>query len=566
MAAVSSTDFIDALSRPEAYPHAPSRVDVVQTHISIVCLAGPLVFKVKKAVDLGFLDFTRLADRRRFCEEEVRLNSRLAPEVYLGVAEIAREPDGRVRIGSPGAPGASHSSDRDVIDYAVVMKRLPEDGMMNHRLERGEIDNAMLDDLATILVDFHRRCRTGEDVNQHARPEALRRQIEDNFAGIEPREKNGTGTISAGLHGFLKDRLVRFVREHVSLLDSRIAEGRIREGHGDLHSRNICIVDPAAWRRMHDAAASAVGSGDAGVAPPRDDARPHIVIYDCIEFSEAFRCRDVACELAFLAMDLDFNGYRGFSGFLAHRYAERAGDDDLHALTSFYKAHFAVVRGKVESLRSMEDEVEATDRREARSLARAYFHLAAGYLLPPCLIVMSGLPGTGKSHVAGRLARPLEAEVLRSDVIRKRLAGVPPTQRAPAEGSENVYTEDATRRTYREMERRARTALRDGRHVIIDATMPSRAMRRPFLAIGEESGAPVVVVETTAPDDVVRERMRAREDDRREVSDADWDVYLKAKERFERPEEAKRRVVVGADDDVDRAVGRVIESLMPADA
>ena len=347
-----------------------------------------------------------------------------------------------------------------------------------------------------------------------ATPDELRRQVRDNFDGLDlPSLSGRSGALARETLDFLRDHLLTFIDEHQALLRKRIANGRIREGHGDLHSRNICILDE------HNRPAN------------------EIVIYDCIEFSRAFRCRDVACEIAFLAMDLDFNGFRAFASHFVREYAERADDPEIHDLIDFYKMHFAIVRGKVEALRSCEEEVSENDRCKARDTARRYLHLAAGYALRPCVILMCGLPATGKSHIARVLEAPMGARTLRSDVIRKELAGMSPTNRGRSGDESGIYSREMTQQTYEEMLRRAQAELEHGRSVIVDATFPAAPFREPFMRLAAEKRIRALLIETTAPEDVIRQRMAARASDQAEASDADWSVYQRASERFEPPNE-----------------------------
>jgi predicted kinase len=320
-----------------------------------------------------------------------------------------------------------------------------------------------------------------------------------------------------------------FLDANGDLLRRRVREGRIREGHGDLHAGNICFT-----------------AGD-------------VVIYDRIEFSRPFRCRDVAGEIAFLAMDLDLRSFRGFARSLVHRSAGLAGDADLVRLVDFYKSHWAAVRAMVAALRSRAPELDGPAREDARREALRYLALAASYVLPRALILTCGLPGTGKSRAARAVARPFEAAILRSDVVRKELAGLAPTARA----SDEVYAPDVTRRTYDALLARAREQLRRGRTVIVDATFASAALRRPFLALAEECAAPLVVLELRAADEIVRRRLARRRHDAREASDADVRVYEEARARFEPPREVPPgRVVLVEGDFADEDVAvAVVERL-----
>jgi aminoglycoside phosphotransferase family enzyme/predicted kinase len=495
--AIPIADLIAALQQADAYPE-PSRapIEVVQTHISVLFLTDSRVYKVKKPIKLDFLDYSTLERRRHFCEEEVRLNSRLASQIYLGVTSIVRSADGVIRV------GAGH--DGEVSEYAVEMVRLPAERMMSAMLDRGEIDNQQVDRIVDVLVRFHRDSASGPGVDEYALPEEIAAQAEENLAALDQ-------SIPRILSRFLGDRLRKALRTWLAdrrdLLLQRVHDGRIREGHGDLHAGNICLL------------------------------KSGIVIYDCIEFSRRFRCRDVACELAFLAMDLDVRGFRDFSGYLLRQYAQRTNDPQLHEAAAFYQLHLAIVRCKVASLRASDAGLDHRRREEARREAMRYIHLAAAYTLQPSLILMCGLPATGKSFAARAIAQPCDAVVLRSDVVRKALAGAAPQTRGADQIESGMYSARFTQRTYSALSASAAEHLRNGKSVVIDATFQTAALRRPFFEAAAELGVPCILVELTCPEDVIRQRMVARTHDATEVSDADWRVYQHAKSRFESPTE-----------------------------
>jgi aminoglycoside phosphotransferase family enzyme/predicted kinase len=518
--APTQAELIQALSEPQAYPHGPPAVELVQTHLSLVFLAGDRVYKVKKPLDLGFADYSTLERRRRFSEAEVRLNRRLAPDVYLGVVPITRGSDGSLRIGGRG----------ETVEVAVEMRRLPADRMLDRLLCAGEIDNEQMDTLAELLVRFHSEAATGAGVDEHGRPEAVAFNVRENFEQTGPFAappgsigEAGPRTLSPELRAFLLIAAGRFLADERDLLERRVREGRIREGHGDLHAGNVCY------------------------------AREGIVVYDCIEFASRLRCGDVACDLAFLAMDLDYRGFRGFSRYLVRGYAERAGDAELERLVGFYKGYRAIVRAKVASFAAVEPELAPAERASRRLEAMRYFHLAASYELEPVLILTCGLPASGKSTAARRLGEPFEAVMLRSDTRRKHLAGMAAQQRASAAFGSGIYAPAMTDRVYRALLADAREALHTGRSVVVDASFSRADQRTPFLELADTVGAPAIVVETVAPEATIRERMAARSLDLGEVSDADFGVYLRMRDEYEPPEEvsasARLRVEPGEADE-----------------
>ncbi|MCK6460059.1 MAG: AAA family ATPase [Planctomycetes bacterium] len=452
-----------ALRRPEAYPPpVPPRVEVKETHASLVFLAGDRAYKVKKPVRYAFLDYSTLERRRRFCEEEVRLNRRLAPSVYLGVAPITA--DGRVR------------GEGDAVEYAVEMVRLPQDRMLDELLKRGAVTVADAERIADAVAEFHARAdRHGSQPIDH-----LRSNLDD-----------AARFLPSSWLAWLREEHERLRAELSPLLARRKAV----DGHGDLHASNVCMTDRG------------------------------IVIYDCIEFEPRFRIEDAAAEIAFLAMDFERHGAWDLSRAFVRRYAERSGDRDAERLLPLFKPYRACVRGLVESLRGAPG-------------AGAYFRLAVSYGLGTFAILVCGLPGTGKSTFAREAARAFDMEHLRSDEIRKELLGIAPTEHWKGGFLEGPYAPDITELTYRKMRLKAAALLHAGRRVVADATFAQRAWRDAFEAAARDAGARCVVVHVTCPEEVVRARLAVRAGDKTEVSDADFAVYLKAKETFEPPETA----------------------------
>lgn len=525
---ISTGEMIAALRLPGAYPYPVDRVEFIQTHISLLFFAGRHVFKVKRPIDLGFLDYRTLEKRRFFCREEVRLNRRLAPQTYLGVVPVTRGADGAVRIDGDG----------EVIDYAVKMVRLPVERMMDDLLGRGEIDNAMMRALATLLVDFHGRAPSGPGVDEYGSPAAIRFNVQENFAQTRPFITNvdtlDRGTITRPLFAYLERASLGYLDDHAEQFERRVLQGRIRDGHGDLHAGNICFLPEG------------------------------IVIYDCIEFASRFRCGDTAADLAFLVMDLDARGFRGFGQFLVHEYAHAAGDDELVKRVPFYKLYRAYVRGKVASFRSGNQSLDTEARAASRREARQYFHLAASYVLPPTLILMCGLPASGKSWAARQIAAPFEACVFRSDTVRKRLAGIPPTHHTGGDFQQGIYTPEWSHDTYREMWEEAGEALREGRTVVVDAMFGKADQRAPFIDLARSLSVPFVLVHVEVSEETTRRRMADRAKDTREASDADWAIYLRARGGFEPPQElsVSSRLWVSGDSTGDQIVTALVERLV----
>ncbi|MEZ5963514.1 MAG: AAA family ATPase [Planctomycetota bacterium] len=505
------TSILHGLARPEAYPEPPASVEVVETHISAVFLAGERAYKVKKPVALPFLDFSTLTAREHFCHEEVRLNAALAPGVYLGVVPVLRS-DGHLVVGHDG-----EAADRgELVDWAVSMRRLPSARMLDALLDRGSIDNDMLRRLAATLARFHANAARGDDVVRFGTPAAVQDKVEANFQETDRFVRSRTvHALSADVHDLVEAWALHFLREHAELFAQRARDGHVREGHGDLHAGNICF-----------------GTPDEG----------GLVIYDRIEFSPAFRCGDVAEDLAFLLMDLDHRGFRGFSDFLAREAMARTSDHGLLEVIDFYKCYRAWVRGKVAALRAKQSEGEA--REAARLEALSLFNLGAGYAVPPSLVILCGLPGTGKTHVASHIAAALDCVSVNSDHVRKGLVGVAPSVHRPAAFGAGLYSQERSAQTYDALLAAAEDGLARGRSVVVDAGFRQRAQRAPFLALAHARRAPVVVLHLDPPAEVVRSRLQERSARGDSASDADVSIYEACRTTFEPPVAAEAPRVV----------------------
>lgn len=512
---------IESLLDPAAYPTRPRRVDLHQTHISYVFVAGDFAYKVKKPVDFGFLDFSTLERRKFFCDEEVRLNRWLCPSVYLGVVAVT-ECDGQYGFEGSG----------EAVEWAVKMLRLDERRMMDVLVERGEATPAMFEQVAQALADFHARAAAGPRVARFGSLETIRTNTEENFVQTA---RFADIILTRRRYGFIESYTRRFLASGATFLARRVERGRIREGHGDVHLANICFTDGPC-------------------------------IYDCIEFNERFRCGDVASEVAFLAMDLDFRGRTDLADVFVDAYVAASGDGELYQLLDFYKCYRAFVRGKVCGLTLDEREVDEETKRRSLADARHYFELAyryAGGKVRPLLVVTCGLSGTGKSMCADAVAERLGCMIMRSDAVRKRLAGLEPTESGKTSYRTGIYTDEMTWRTYRLMAEDAARIMAAGHSVILDATFLARWQRDLVRRVAEETDARFLLVQVTASEDAVRERLTARELERAIASDADWHIYLEQAKRFEPPDEVDEahKIVVDTSSGDETATERVIAKL-----
>jgi len=516
---------IEALSAAAAYPCPVEAVEVRHTHISVVFLAGPSAYKVKKPVNLGFLDFSTLDKRRHFCEEEVRLNRRLAPEVYLGIVPVSRT-----------GLAVKMEGEGEVVEWAVKMKRLPEEATLEKRLQRGQVEVGQLKALARKVASFHARAEGGEHISTFGRFQVVARNARENFEQAAPQVGTTVSQpVFERLRGLTEEALTRLR----PLIESRAERGVPRDTHGDLHLDHVYLFPES--------------------APPGD-----LVIIDCIEFNERFRFADPVADMAFLAMDLRFHGRRDLAGAFAEEYFRASGDEEGRAVLPFYVAYRAAVRGKVEGFELLEKEIPETEHKVALAKARAHWLLALGELETPtrrpCLVLVGGLPGTGKSTLAQGLAERAAFSLIRSDLVRKELAGLQPQESARSAFEEGIYAPAWSERTYAECLCRAEKFLFEGRRVIVDASFGQEKRRQAFLNAAARQAVPVVFMVCQAEPEVARRRMGCRRDD---ASDADWSIYRKATERWEEIGPATRGVLceIPTSGTKDQALARALAAL-----
>jgi aminoglycoside phosphotransferase family enzyme/predicted kinase len=518
---------IEALGDPRAYRHPVEAVEVRQTHISAVFLAGPFAYKVKKPVDLAFVDYRTLDRRRHFCEEEVRLNRRLAPEVYLGVVPVARDPnDGRLVVEGTGA----------VVEWAVKMERLPGGWTLAARLARGGVGDDEVVALARRVAGFHDSADAGPDVAASGRFPVVSRNALENFEQAERAGQVGS-VVSPAVFDRLRGLTVAALGRLHGLIEARADRGIPRDTHGDLRLGHVYVRPDR--------------------PPPHD-----VAIIDCVEFHERFRHADPVADAAFPVMELTAAGRRDLARVFADAYFAASGDDEGRALLPFYTAYRAAVRAKVEGMTAAEPEVPRADRDAAQARARALWQLALGELEErsrrPCLVLIGGLPGAGKSTLARDLAARAGFRVARSDVVRKELAG------GPVE-VEDLYTPEWDDRTYDECLRRSEGLVVEGGRVIVDASFRADARRRAFLGAADRWGVPGLLLHCRADPETTRRRLADRAGTG-DASDADWPVYLEAVAKWEEPgpEVSPRCVVIDTTGERDTALGRALDALRGA--
>jgi aminoglycoside phosphotransferase family enzyme/predicted kinase len=479
-----------AFSKPEFYPHDVGTIRRAETHTAWVFLTGERAYKIKKPVDFGFLDFSTLDRRKTFCEREVKLNSEIS-DLYLGVEPVRLDADGDIHLGGEG---------NEIVEYAVVMKELPQEAMMTSLLKQAAVDYGVIDRLASEIARFHKQAKTSAQITKEGSVESVRFNWEENFAQTEAVRDV---TISHEDFSLIKGRIEGFLEEKEETFRERERNGMIRYCHGDLHSGNIFVHEG----KIH--------------------------IFDRIEFNLRFACSDTAADLAFMTMDLDFHGKRNLSDFLLDRYLDHTSDYELLRFHDFFRCYRAYVRGKVIGFQLAQN---PPDPKKIKSTAKAYFDLAKLYASTlsskPRLIVFYGLPGTGKSLMASRTRDWTNAAHIRSDLVRRVLAGVSLDEHHYADFGKDLYSPKMSRKVYESLKDKARAYLSHGQSLIIDATYSKQEDRAALSRIGEELRAGVYFIRCDAPDEKVREWITRRKKADLQ-SDATWEIYTKMKSFFE---------------------------------
>lgn len=498
---VGQDRLIAGLLNSWAYPHPAARVEHIETHISHVFLAGDYAYKVKKPLDLGFLDFSTLERRRFCCEEELRLNCRLAPRIYLGVVPVTGTLE-RPRVGGDG----------EVLEYAVEMRRFDQNAL----LTRLPVTRSLADRIAARVAGFHAAVPAAQTGSEYGTPEAVLLPMIENFVQIRAHLRD-TGALAK------LQPLERWTRERRDalrpVLQRRRREGRIRECHGDMHRGNIALVDA------------------------------EVVIFDGIEFSPALRWIDTMSELAFLVMDLEEAGENERARRLLNRYLEISGDYAGLLVLDFYKVYRAMVRAKVTAIRLDQPDLEPTEAAGDRDEYDGYIALARRYTRksPKRLMITHGVSGTGKSRLGVLLRERLPLIHIRSDLERKRLFGLGAQARTGAGRDCGIYSPEVTDRTYARLRELAALILDAGYSPLVDATFLKAFRRAPFLALAAEKGCPCAILDLTAPEPVLRERVKAREVKGVDASEADVAVLEAQLASLEPLAEAERELAVKVD-------------------
>lgn len=481
MEEISSEDLLAALGRADAYPGiVDSSVVVCETHISWVFLVGDFAYKVKKPITTPFLDYSTLANRERLCREEVRLDRRYARELYLGVVPITSE-DGQLRVEGTGEP----------VEYAVKMQRFPDDALLSDRLQTGKLSTDEVSQLAAAVATFHRQAARSDPHQSWGSPDLVFRDARDNLRDLLSSAiiDDQSETLNA-----LDEWTSRYFDQHHQMFSQRLANGFIRECHGDLHLANVIH-----WNGQ-------------------------LMPFDGIEFNDAFRWIDVMSDAAFLAMDFAARGHRDLSRSFINAYLEHTGDHASLPLLRWYLVYRALVRAKVASMRANQQSPEQSaapleDCRQHIGLASRFTHGKQ-----PCLWITHGVSGSGKTTCSELVVQRRGAIRLRADIERKRHFGLSPTERPDEATKAKLYSESANHATYGRLRRLAQGILRAGYSVVVDATFLKHQQRELFRVLAEKEGSKFGILDLHTDKQTLRQRVAdriARNDD---ASDADVQV------------------------------------------
>ena len=510
-----SQTLLNALQDATLYDHPVTGFTVMETHISWVLLTGEFVYKIKKPVDFGFIDYSTLERRAHFCHEEVRLNRRLAPDLYLGVIAVR---------GSESAPRLD--GDGPVIEYLVKTRQFRQQDLLSNMQQAGTLRPQHIDSLATRLAAFHNRADRAPLGSQWGTPDQLHAPVAQNFEQIRPLLKESADLEQLEhLELWAHTTFERLIPQ----LAERKSEGFVRECHGDIYLDNVTLVDG------------------------------EVTLFDCIEFNEAFRWIDVMSDVAFMAMDLEDRNLPGLSQRFVNAYLESTGDYTGLRVLNYYKAYRAMVRGKVALLRLTQPGITDTERQQAMERYRGYARLAESYAEIPKRfgLLTVGVSGSGKSTVSVKLVEDFGAIRLRSDVERKRLFGQAPTHaEAP-----DLYSPAVTEQTYARLGTLASTVLAAGYPVIIDATHLKREQRDTMRECIELQGSPCLMLHCQAPIEVIEDWVKARQAEAADPSDADIAVVRKQLQAFEPLSSDERLRCIEVHTDQPERVGQVLREL-----
>ncbi|MBS3777773.1 MAG: AAA family ATPase [Candidatus Thermoplasmatota archaeon] len=492
--------FVEQLKNPATFNlSSESKIKMLQTHISFVVLTNSFAYKIKKPVDFGFLDFSTLEKRKYFCHEELRLNSRLCSELYEDVIKFTEKPDGN---------HLEINGDGPVVDYAVKMKLFPQENIMTNLLQKQKITTDNIDELVDELVEFYKKSPANEEIASFGSIDAVKQNIDENFD--QTKDKIDV-TISKDDFTRIKKANELFFKEKKDLLKHRKKNGFIKSCHGDLHSGNIVLFNDS------------------------------LCVFDCIEFNKRFRYIDVASDIGFLAMDLDIQNHPYLSSYFIQQYLKKSNDDTLLDVLNLYKSYRAYVRGKVLGFQLDDPHVDDEKKQMLLDQIKPYFSLSAYYALlmnihvkqkRPIVFMMSGLTGTGKSTVAGKLAVDYNAKVINTDLVRKKTAGVDKFKRHLDDPNTGLYSPKRVQQTYEKVMEYADGFLKEGKNIVLDATFQKKKHRDMARTLAHKYNAVFLPVYCSCPEHVAKEWLKERLQSE-SVSDGRWEIYQMQKDSFD---------------------------------
>jgi len=489
--------FFELIKKPSVYGDNIKDIDLIQTHISYVALTGKYAYKIKKPVNFGFLDFSTIEKRKKFCEEELRLNNRLCPDIYLDVVSFNKK-DGQLEINGEG----------EVVDYAVKMKEFAQDKIMSNLLKEDKISDEDIENICNVLVDFYSKVGSSKEINEYGSVDLIKKNTDENF---EQTEEFIGKTISKEIFDFIKKQTNNFMKNK-QIFDSRVKNGFISDCHGDLHTGNIVIEDG------------------------------EVCIFDCIEFNKRFRYSDVASDIGFLAMDLDYLGYPYLSSILIEKYVEKSGDEEIFNVLNFYKCYRAYVRGKVAGFKLNDPNISDEEKRKTIDIARKYFDLAYFYaklfskkeISKPVLFITTGMTGTGKTTIAQKFKVDYSACLISTDSVRKEMAGIDKFERHHDAYNTGMYSPEKMMQTYEIILKKADTSLKQGKNVILDATFKTKELRDKAKEIAINNNAIFLILFCDTSEENVKKYLEERVK-KKSISDGRWEIYVKQKDSFEKP-------------------------------